>query len=283
MSIAFVIIAIFLALFSLISLNLTAISIFLFNLFLEDPGIIPKESPTFSTRDFGPNPPEIDPENGLTTTPPESTREVEVEGQIYIEKYCYTCFFYRSPRTVHCSFCNNCVEEFDHHCPWTGTCVGKRNYKYFYAFVTSVTILCAYGLLLCLTNFFVSGYVNYSETQKKGFWEYFWICIMYGTPSLILAGYGGMMCISVSGLTFFHTYLICSGKTTYEHIKKTFQEKQNPYHKGCLKNYTNIFCTQDHPSKLIIYNQMNEEKHLEIHHLENQQFNNSSISSEDPK
>ena len=62
-------------------------------------------------------------------------------GHIISYKYCNTCGIIRPNRSTHCRECNNCVERLDHHCPWIGNCAGKRNYIYFFIFLTILNIL----------------------------------------------------------------------------------------------------------------------------------------------
>ena len=54
-------------------------------------------------------------------------------------------------KTNHCFDCNICVEGYDHHCPWTGKCIGKKNTNLFYVFVISVLFIFAY-IVCAITN-----------------------------------------------------------------------------------------------------------------------------------
>jgi len=87
-----------------------------------DPGIVPRNS----------HPPEPDDYNWtensnngqISTSRFPRTRDVIVNGITVKVKYCDTCMLYRPLRASHCSVCDNCVERFDHHCPWVGQCIG---------------------------------------------------------------------------------------------------------------------------------------------------------------
>ena len=43
--------------------------------------------------------------------------------------------FPRNFNISHCSTCGVCVIKQDHHCPWTGKCIGKNNVISFYCFL----------------------------------------------------------------------------------------------------------------------------------------------------
>jgi hypothetical protein len=78
------------------------------------------------------------------------------QGLPIILKTCDTCKIIRPPRSTHCDDCDNCVERFDHHCPWLGSCVGKRNYRFFYGFILSLNILTLYIIIFSSLSIHIS-------------------------------------------------------------------------------------------------------------------------------
>ena len=67
-----------------------------------------------------------------------------------IIKECKTCNILKPPRSFHCDKCDACIELHDHHCPWTGTCVGKRNHKHFITFLITTSIVAIFTFVISL-------------------------------------------------------------------------------------------------------------------------------------
>ncbi|XP_052606856.1 sorting nexin-9 isoform X4 [Peromyscus californicus insignis] len=161
--------------------------------------------------------------------PPPRTKEVIINGQTVKLKYCFTCKIFRPPRASHCSLCDNCVERFDHHCPWVGNCVGKRNYRFFYMFILSLSFLTVFIFAFVITHVIL-------RSQQTGF-----LNALKDSPASVLEAVVCFFSVwSIVGLSGFHTYLISSNQTTNEDIKGSWSNKRgkenyNPY------SYGNIF------------------------------------------
>ena len=59
-------------------------------------------------------------------------------------KSCSRCGALAQENTFHCDTCNLCIRQYDHHCPFTGKCIGEGNILFFYAFIGSVVLFVVY-------------------------------------------------------------------------------------------------------------------------------------------
>ncbi|KFD53102.1 hypothetical protein M514_06016 [Trichuris suis] len=175
------------------------------------------------------------PKTGVTVAPPLTAIE---DGQMVLVKFCSTCRIYRPAKCSHCSVCDNCVDHFDHHCPWLGNCIGRRNYASFFLFISSLSML----IVLVLTCEVVR-IIDESDDYGK--------FVAQNPFSTIVLFIVSVTSLPVVSLTAYHAYLVCVSASTCTDLKRLTDP--NPLHtpvylrldltwQRCWKNCVHVFC-----------------------------------------
>ena len=221
-------------------------SFFLFKSGLIDSGILLRGNLT-----------DIQMENKNCRSKPTRLRQL---GYIREYKICDTCYIVRPLRSTHCGICDNCIYRFDHHCPWIGTCVGKRNYPYFFIFLILLNLFQVYTAAVCIAHIVIKilDIKNniISDTKKKK------DSILVGSVimSLYLIIYVLLTMIFTTGLLFYHIRIVKNDMTTKEELKKFFKNPfGNPYQRSTKSDFNSIIFAKISKKSLIDILNINKE------------------------
>ncbi|CAF4213848.1 unnamed protein product [Rotaria sp. Silwood2] len=217
---------------------------------LHDPGILPRPNADETLQ--------VEKEHNIQTDlegkyfpsmPPPTT--ILVRNSPCTSMYCYTCRVYRLPRVTHCSVCNVCVQNFDHHCPWINNCVGLLNHRYFSNFLLSCSLLCIITIAGCV----LAAYFRWDIYKDQS-----GLFFAYNIPSFF-NGFVGL-CLALSLFPFWcnHCGLAMNDVTTKENVRHRKGSEDNEFSTGSrCQNLIQSWCGPLRPS--VDWNALYDEDH----------------------
>ena len=147
-------------------------------------------------------------------------------------KFWSTCWIMRPPRVSHWSTWDNWVMRWDHHCPWMGTWIGIRNFKYFFWFLFHQFWLSLLNFMVSLIHLFLIADESYHNENNS--YTIDWVnTLKYNPVSLILWVFNIPAVGFVGSLFFYQIYLWSRDLTSNEYMKQYYADfPYTPYSTG---------------------------------------------------
>ncbi|OVA19189.1 zinc finger protein [Macleaya cordata] len=156
---------------------------------------------------------------------------------------CATCKIVRPLRSKHCSTCDRCVEQFDHHCPWVSNCIGKKNKWDFFLFlvleVSAMLITGAVASIRVLSDptapSSFGAWMNHAATHHIGAISFLIV------DFFLFFGVAVLTVVQASQISRNITTNEMANAMRYSYLRSPTGRFRNPYDHGIRKNCSDFF------------------------------------------
>eukprot|EP00668_Euglena_longa_P012308 GGOE01014747.1.p1 GENE.GGOE01014747.1~~GGOE01014747.1.p1 ORF type:complete len:290 (+),score=77.22 GGOE01014747.1:59-928(+) len=141
---------------------------------------------------------------------------------------CQACMVYKPLRAHHCSKCQQCILQYDHHCPWINNCVGLRNKKHFLLFMLYANLNVVF---ICTTSYReVITFHSEHSLQFMGIHDSVNFALVWAF-TVVVGFFLIVFCL-------VHCKLVIENRTTVEAY--LISPATNPYDKGLVANVQHV-------------------------------------------
>uniref|UniRef100_K3YQT1 S-acyltransferase n=1 Tax=Setaria italica TaxID=4555 RepID=K3YQT1_SETIT len=153
---------------------------------------------------------------------------------------CITCKIVRPVRSKHCSTCDRCVEQFDHHCPWVSNCIGKRNkWEFFMFLILEVSAMIITGVTAIIRDpaspASFGGWLGYTAINHS------WVVSFVIMDLFLFFGIITLTVIQASQISRNVTTNEMANAMRYSYLRGPGGRFRNPYDHGVRKNCSDFF------------------------------------------
>lgn len=140
----------------------------------------------------------------------EDTRIISFpDSKQFVQKFCMVCNCFRPLGSAHCTDCDSCILEKDHHCLLMMTCIGRNNLRCFCSFIFTE------GVLSFLAGIMI--YINRNVTNK-----------LIRNTILILCSLHTILGLFLISLFIYYVVLAIFGMTSREFINGNLKFRTHP-------------------------------------------------------